>query len=236
MDLGDRMKGYEDCWRVELPRRTPMIIRADGRAFHSLTRGMLKPWDPTFHKAMLFAAERLVCDVQGAKLAFIQSDEISVLATDYDTLTTDPWFGKTLQKVVSIAAATATSSFNCALQNPSLHPVFDARAFVLPKEEVCNYFIWRQQDAVRNSIQGLGQAHFSHKQLHGRSCDEIQEMLWQEKQINWNNELTWKKRGSCVIKKYREAPHLDMEPPTFTQDRSYVEEHVYLPEEDDTTA
>ena len=237
MDLGDRMKGYENCWRTYLPRRMPMIIRVDGRAFHTLTKGFEKPWDPQIWRAMAHAAIGLMQKVQGSKLAYSQSDEISILATDYDKLTSEPWFGKNIQKIVSVAASIAGREFNRLLRDETgknFAATFDARVFVLPKEEVCNYFIWRQQDAVRNSIQGLGQSHFSHKYLHSKSCDEIQEMLFNEKGINWNDEDTWKKRGWCYSIERREHSSTtipDTETPSFTQNRDYIEKHVYLPEE-----
>lgn len=78
--------------------------------------------------------------------------------------------------------------------------MFDARVFNIPKEEVTNLIYWRQLDATRNSIQMVGQAHFSHKELHGKSCNMIQDMLLTEKDINWNNFPTHQKRGSCCVK------------------------------------
>ena len=118
--------------------------------------------------------------------------------------------------------------------------MFDARCFSIPKEEVCNYFIWRQQDATRNSIQMVAQANFSHKQLQNKPCDELQEMLWQEKNINWNDFETVKKRGSCCTKtgkhtvvdmktgeqKDRLVWEIDEDIPIFTQDREYIERFV----------
>ena len=78
--------------------------------------------------------------------------------------------------------------------------MFDARVFNIPKEEVINCLYWRQLDATRNSIQMVGQANFSHKELHGKSCNAIQDMLMEQKSINWNDFPTYQKRGSCVIK------------------------------------
>lgn len=219
--LPDRMKLYEAASAVYLPRRLPMIVRVDGRAFHGLTRGMDKPWDLRMRDAMTLTALALVDDMAGAKIAYVQSDEISVLLTDYDALGTQPWFDKSLQKVVSIAAARATLEFNDALALPGKRGMFDARAFVLPREEVCNYFVWRQQDATRNSVSGLAQAHFSHKSLHGLSGAEMQERLFQEKGINWNDCESWAKRGWCVVR--GEAL---MEVPVFTAARDFIEQHV----------
>ena len=121
--------------------------------------------------------------------------------------------------------------------------MFDSRVFTIPKEEVCNYLIWRQQDATRNSIQSVGQANFSQKELHGKSCNNIQDMLMLQKSINWNDYSTTLKRGSCCIKiddgitKYDEVGNIcdyipsskwviDNEIPIFSQDRNYIEKLI----------
>lgn len=239
--LGDRMKGYEKASRVYLPGRMPMIIRCDGKAFHTFTRGMEKPWDLKMRNAMTAAGKALVEAIQGAKLAYIQSDEISVLVTDYDSLEFDPWYNKAVQKIVSVSAAIATQAFNGSMQESDgkQGALFDARSFVLPKEDVCNYFVWRQQDAVRNSIQGLGQSKFSHKELHKKNIHDIQEMLHSAHGINWNNCEVWEKRGWTVIRKFYEVStgddlsirsnvEADWNIPTFSQDRKYVESRVFI--------
>lgn len=121
--------------------------------------------------------------------------------------------------------------------------MFDSRVFTIPKEEVCNYLIWRQQDATRNSILSVGQANFSQKELHGKSCNNIQDMLMLQKSINWNDYSTTLKRGSCCIKiddgitKYDEVGNIcdyipsskwviDNEIPIFSQDRNYIEKLI----------
>jgi tRNA(His) 5'-end guanylyltransferase len=243
--LGDRMKEYEAVSRIRLVRRTPVIVRVDGKAFHTLTRGLKKPYDFDFIDCMWATAKALCKEVQGSQLAYVQSDEISLLLVDYKTKTTDAWFDNQIQKMVSISAAIATSTFSAEFQKKfpekwekGARPMFDSRVFNLPRHEVSNYFIWRQQDATRNSIQALGQAHFSHKELHGVSCDGIQEKLFQEKGINWNDESVHAKRGACVIRKPdpmlpsgRESWQFDVAIPVFTQDRSYIDDLVYGVEE-----
>lgn len=107
---------------------------------------------------------------------------------------------------------------------------FDSRVFNIPKEEVCNCLIWRQQDATRNSIQGLGQKHFSHRQLEGKSCSQVQDMLLAEKGINWSNMPTKFKRGSCCVKT-DDGWIIDNEIPIFTQDRNYIESRIVFEEE-----
>ncbi len=236
-DIGTRMKGYEDINRYYLTKRMPMIIRVDGKSFHTYTKNCKKPFDEKFRYAMFETGKALLNEIQGSKLAYFQSDEISILATDYEELNTQAWFDKNLQKIVSVSASIATAAFNNPIHNDlnkDEMALFDSRVFVLPKEEVCNYFLWRQQDATRNSIQGLGQFHFSHKELHKLSCNQIQDKLFKEKFINWNDIQTWMKRGICLYKKaisrkidnndvIRTTIVEDLEIPIFSQDRNYIE-------------
>jgi tRNA(His) 5'-end guanylyltransferase len=196
--LGDRMKAYEHGFRAVLPRRQAMICRLDGRAFHSYLRGATKPFDMGFIEDMGHVATALCEEISGAVFAYHQSDEISVLVQDYGSEHTEPWFGGVLQKVVSISAAVATSALSA--RRPG-RPLFDARAFVLPNPvEVANYFLWRQRDAVRNSISMAAQANFSHKQLQGVSSGGMQEMLFAEAGINWDHYHVECRRGQVVVK------------------------------------
>lgn len=240
--LGDRMKkNYEDKFRSELPFRLPAILRIDGKAFHSYTKNFEKPWDSRIRDAFSQICFSLLKEISGSKICYCQSDEISVLITDYDNLGTNPWFGKNIQKMVSVAASIAAAQFNNYMNHYVGTSVgiayFDARTFVLPKEEVNNYFLWRQNDATRNSVMGLAQKHFSHKELHGVNNSQAQEILWNKKNINWNNEDIWKKRGWCVVKKTVEKENqirtemkVDLEIPVFSQDKNYIEQFVYLEE------
>ena len=195
-DLAVRMKGYENVQRNYLTGRMPVLIRVDGKSFHTFTRGMERPFDHVLINAMWETAKYLCANIMGAKIAYVQSDEITVLLTDYDTLQTQAWFDKNVVKMISISASMATMAFNKAFndlassdthRNKAGTAVFDSRVFTIPKEEVCNAFIWRQQDATRNSQQMLGQAHFSHKQLNNLTCKQIQDKLMLEKSINWND-------------------------------------------------
>lgn len=197
--LGDRMKAYEAVTRQVLPRRTYTIVRVDGRAFHSYLRGADKPFDQVFMNQMDHVATVLCEEMAGAVLAYAQSDEISVLLTDFGSVHTEPWFGGSVQKMVSAAAATATAILNrdrfTDYSNFRL-ATFDARVFTVPSAvEVANYFIWRQRDAVRNSVSMAAQAAFSHKSLHGLNGNQMQERLWSEKGINWNDYPDGAKRG-----------------------------------------
>jgi tRNA(His) 5'-end guanylyltransferase len=225
--LGDRMKRqYEDRTRYMLPRRTFTILRCDGKAFHTFTRHCEKPYDARFAEAMDAAMLELCREAQGAKFGYVQSDEISVVLTDFALPTTDAWFDGNVQKIVSVAASIVTAAFNgqyFPVESPTYPARFDCRVFTIPDPvEVSNYFIWRQQDAVRNSIQGLAQAHFSPKQLHGVNTSGMQEMLFQEKGINWNDSPVEQKRGRAAIYSGIDGWQVDRTIPTFTQAREYL--------------
>jgi len=216
--------------------------------------------------AMAKPTHQLVHNIQNAVLGYTQSDEISILLNDWKTLETDQWFGNSLQKMVSVSASMATVYFNqavrIALQEQHASTfykkilggeeiftpgMFDARIFNLPKEEVANYFIWRQQDASRNSVQMLGRHYFSHREMHEKNVSNIQDMLMEDHCVNWNDLATWKKRGTCVTRCKpciiegsdllgREGGMrstavypttslvIDKEIPIFTQDRDYIEQ------------
>lgn len=209
-----RMKeNYENRSQTSLTRRIPVIIRLDGKAFHTYTRDLDKPFDAGLIEDMQKTAIFLCQNIQGAKLAYTQSDEISILVTDYDKLTTDAWFGYNIQKMVSVSASLATAEFNrlryrrylkeleeyTFVNCPSL-AFFDSRVFTIPKEEVANYFLARQQDAVRNSIHMAARSVLSHKECDGKNSNELQELMFKTSGINWNDYTSAEKRGSTIVK------------------------------------
>lgn len=228
-DLGTRMKTfYEEIPKTKLMRRCPVAIRIDGKAFHTFTKGFSKPFDEVLIKAMQETMRYLCENIQGCVLGYTQSDEITLILVDYKKLNSSAWFDYEVQKMCSIAASMATMAFNRFFMyeyeefnrwvnegNPTgehrrLNDIyydamckgamFDARCFNIPKEEVTNLIYWRQLDASRNSIQMVGQANFSHKELQNKSCNQIQDMLMEQKGINWNDLPTYQKRGACCIK------------------------------------
>jgi tRNA(His) guanylyltransferase len=203
--LGDRMKDYESVHRTALPPRSYTVIRVDGRAFHTLMRGAARPFDFEFMACMDVTATALCDEVQGAVFGYVQSDEISVLTMDFAGPNSQPWFGGEVQKQVSIAASTATAAFNAHRAADSALAArlgtFDARVFTLPSAvEVANYFLWRQRDAIRNSISMAAQARFSPRQLHGVDTGRMQEMLRSEHGIDWAAYPDGAKRGRVVVK------------------------------------
>jgi len=198
--LGDRMKRHEATYRALLPRRTYTIIRVDGRAFHSYLRGAQRPFDEQFMADMDATAEALCKEITGTVFAYTQSDEISVLVTDFAAPGTEPWFGGVIAKQVSLAASIATAELNA--RRPSQRALFDARVFTLSDPmEVANYFLWRQRDAVRNSISMAAQARFSHRELHQVNTGQMQELLHARFGINWNEYSDGCKRGRTTVRK-----------------------------------
>lgn len=221
---------YEKPARTQLLRRMPVAIRIDGKAFHTFTRGFKKPFDKVLMNSMADTMQYLCENIQGCVLGYTQSDEITLILVDYQTFRTDAWFDYQVQKMTSVAASMATLAFNRAFEMYANSHIgyldrtgfilttdgekyadslrramrqgacFDARCFNIPKEEVTNLIYWRQLDATRNSIQMVGQANFSYHRLQGKSCNDIQEMLHEEKGINWNDFPASQKRGICCIK------------------------------------
>lgn len=198
--LGDRIKRYERASSHHLTPRTPVLIRVDGRAFHTYTRGMGKPFDGNLMTAMTRATMHTAMDMQGFRLAYTQSDEATFLLHDFADLQSQPWFGYDHSKVVSITASLFTVHFNDAmLMYDRTLPLatFDARAFNVPAADVPNVFIWRQRDWERNSLQMLARAHFSAKQLHGKGHREIHDML-HEIGVKWADLRGREKNGTFV--------------------------------------
>lgn len=266
---------YEGIPSTKLMRRTPVAIRLDGRSFHTFTRGFQKPFDEILIKSMQETMKYLCENIQGCVLGYTQSDEITLILIDYKNLDSSAWFDYKVQKMCSVAASMATMAFNRSFEQnvfefDQLLPseigmderdfrnimqsyetsiykgaMFDARCFNIPKEEVTNLLYWRQLDAARNSIQMVGQANFSHKELQKKSCNDIQNMLLTEKDINWNNLPVYLKCGSCCIKNHmvcepygnrmltNEVPDghwfVDNNIPIFKDEgREYIEKLIYV--------
>ena len=236
--LGMRMKEfYEDRTRMSLPRRTFTVIRLDGKAFHTYTRGLQKPFDNDLSTDIDDAVCVLMQNIQGAKLAYCQSDEISIVVTDFDKIGTGAWFDGNIQKMVSVSSSILTAEFN---KNRILRELtngtyevgfskdlaslkdlvgismayFDSRVFTIPElHEVYNYLIWRNKDCIRNSVSMVAQSVFSHKQLEGKSRVVQMEML---KDIgkNWEYHDDRNKYGRVIVNKtyiHGDAPNKQYE-------------------------
>lgn len=237
--LGTRMKTYERVSQSSLMRRTPVIIRIDGKAFHTFTKCLpaldesLKqtPYSIKMYDTMAHTCKVLFQSIQNVQFIYSQSDEISILLKDWDTHETQQWFDGNIQKITSVSASIATAAFNFAFDlfrpaaSTSDLAMFDARVFNVPESEVVNYFIWRQQDATRNSVQMFGRHFFSHKQMHEKNVSQIQDMMMAEHNFNWNDAPTWMKRGFAVYK-----DKFDDEIPIFTQEREFISKYLEIKE------
>jgi tRNA(His) guanylyltransferase len=242
LTLADRMKKfYEGRTQQYLPRRTNIILRLDGVGFSKFTEGLEVPYDADFIDAMNRVAEALCKSISGAKCAFIQSDEISILVTDYDELNSGAWFDNSVQKMCSVAAAIATATFNRIFTHKSkeVDAYFDCRVFSIPlAEEVLNCFLWRQLDCTRNSIASVAQVLYPHphRELVGKNTDVQQEMIFQRREqlrdimiangtlplelhqkpdLNWNDLPAGLKRGRFITRHEKMLPiNLDEIPDT----------------------
>lgn len=244
--LGDRQKQYEAVNDRILVPKMPFIIRVDGKAFHTYTRGFVKPFDNVMCNTMIETTKKLCEEIPGAVIGYTQSDEITIVCKYTDRIKSQAWFNGRLRKIETIAASKATKWFNkifsekvTELRNEFWLKIrndayelsaevfnaksqekadklaekiannavkektnfdlyvrkaglaeFDARAFNIPEWDCINNVIWRQQDAIRNSVEAVGHANFSTKQLHKVNCDEIKEKLLKEKGIDWENDFT----------------------------------------------
>ena len=263
--LGDRMKNnYENRGMSSLTRRTPVIIRLDGCHFHSFAKGFAKPFDKRLMSTMQETTLELCKNIQGCVFGYTQSDEITLVLVDYNTIDTDAWFDYRVEKLCSVSASMCTLFFNRIFhkkvmeyikeksdvaRNPQEYgeaaskaaeklinkykralevgATFDARCFNVPISEVANAILWRQQDCTRNSISSLAQAYFSHKELQGKNSSQMQDMLFNKHNINWNNLSTVKKMGTAIIKDENGKWFIDQEMPILKgEDRKYVESRI----------
>lgn len=220
MDLGDRMKAYEETFRNVLPVRMPAVIRLDGKAFHTLTRECPRPFDERLRTCLVEAARASLDDIPG-RMAYQQSDEVSILLIDYNRFDTEQWFKGVVQKIVSVAASMMGVEFSTRWGKPGY---FDARVFVVPERDIKNYFIWRQRDAMRNAVSMAAQSKFSPKQLHGKHSDEMIGML-KENGILFDQYPAWFRYGSVTTRTTIESA------PIFGKDSGYLDQFLTVEEE-----
>lgn len=307
-DFGERMKQYEKLADFKLKTKVPVAIRLDGRAFHTWTKGLNKPFDAIFYTAMQATMKSLCEEIQGCVFGYHQSDEITLILIDYQNENSSPWFDYRIQKITSVAASMATKYFNQYFEERAMEyyqnemikdlededendeePImyyspaedeptnedlieelneygkvkelspyistlldkcdngatFDARCFNIEKDEVCNLIYWRQVDAIRNSIQAMGQSLFSHKELQNKTQKDIKEMLLNIHNIDYDSFIPiFLQRGSaCYKEEYLESvlqtpenlPHfivrsrwkVDLEMPLLKgEDRQYIEKLI----------
>lgn len=207
--LGNRMKQYEASFNQKLPPRIPLMLRLDGVGFSKMVKKWKckKPYDLRLANAMQQASLALAEKISGTCLVYSQSDEITMLIRDDMSNDTQPWHGKKINKILTIASTTAANAFNYYFFGPeycdsqpklSYLAEFDCRSYIVPEHEIFNSILWRQQDCTKNSISMLAQTLFSHKNLHKKSGSEKQDMMMIEHGVNWNDMPTAFKRGFCV--------------------------------------
>ena len=243
--LGDRCKKYEASFRTILPERMPVILRLDGKSFHSYIKGCKRPFDENLYSCMNDTAIYLCKNIQNAVLAYVQSDEISIVLNNYKDINTASWFDNNAIKMCSVASGMASAYFTSIsdrIFGKQKIAVFDCRAFVVPKEDVTNVMLWRQQDASRNSVQMLARSMYSHKACVDKNNSELQELCFQ-KGFNWNNCPTSQKRGRCIVKvpvlktgtnpktgesfqAIRNEWSVDNEIPIFSNNRTYIDKYL----------
>ena len=219
-DLAIRMKQYERASKTYLTKRMPVVVRFDGVAFHSFTRGMRRPFDDEILLEAMRQTMYEVCKwLPGCVFGYTQSDEITFVLTDYKTLDTASFYDYVVQKLCSVIAGKVTVTFNKAFkeridivfkdietEESKLYKrkvdtaFFDCRVFNVPKEDVQNCLYWRQFDASKNSISSMAQFYFSDNELYKKSTSEQQDMLMTQKGINWNDTPTRLKRGTCCVR------------------------------------
>ena len=205
-NLGDRMKEYEQAFSFKIPKKHPIIVRVDGKSFHTITRNMDKPFDKVFIDCMQETAKYLLKNVQNCLMVYVQSDEISLLIDDRKTQETDAFFDNKLNKIVSITSSMATMKFNNRLifsHCIDKQAMFDSRAFILSDIEIPNYFLWRMKDWERNSIQMLARSLYSAKELHKKNRKDLHGLMF-KKGVNWAKIQPHLRNGTIFYKDNRD--------------------------------
>lgn len=231
--FGDKVKAFESASaKVVLDESQPMCVRLDGKAFHTFTRGLARPYDQRLSDAMVATMNYLV-EKTDARLGYTQSDEITLVyfktAPHQQT-----YFGSRVQKLTSVLASMATAKFNSEVtknipEKADLFAFFDCRVWNVPTlQDAADVFIWRQDDAIKNAVSMAAHAKFSDKKLLGKSSKEKVEML-AEVGIDWHSYPEFFKSGTYAMRKHKLVempPELKGKPGNEGKDhflRSYVD-------------
>lgn len=247
MDLRQRIDEYRKTSTTRLLPKTPVIVRVDGRNFSSLTKNLHKPFDDVLHGAMVKMATTLARDMCGAQVAYVHSDEVNILLTDWANEGTCPWYNNNIQRMVSAAASTATLAFNDAFAdyvarmgdamasgvldhdqelfqnyvNCAYHALFSAEVFNVPPKYVVDYFVWCQQQALNKATLSLAQTHFTPAELLGKKQDEVFEML-AAKGIVFNKLPIAQQRGTYIYRIKDGSWYEDKSTPLIGGKRVYI--------------
>lgn len=225
-ELGNRIKTYyEDPARILLPRKTWVVVRIDGKGFHTFTKNLERPYSRQLADALDSAAIYLCGQMIGCAFAYGQSDEYSFLMSDFGRDDSRMWFEGSVQKIASVSASLFTAAFHRAYASAG-YAAFDARVFAIPqRREVERYFHWRQADASRNSLNMLASAHYSHEELLSKSAAEKHDLLHARGE-NWARWPADFKRGRVVRRTgegKRSAWAADLNIPVFGREPAYLE-------------
>lgn len=197
-DLADRMKTYEASTKLMLPKKSFYVLRVDGHNFSRYTKDLEAPFDQQFADDMDATTRELCREVSGTILAFTQSDEISLIFSDLAKDKTQAYQGGSVNKITSLLAALSSTVFN--ERRPGRRALFDARVSTLPSAvEVVNYLIWRQRDAVRNSVSMAAQTLFSAQELYKLNTLEVKQKL-EEAGLNWQDYPQGFRQGRVSVK------------------------------------
>lgn len=232
--IGTRMKGYEDSTRF-LPT-LPIVIRIDGKKFSRWTRGLPKPYSSEFIELMIRTTGELVKQTN-ARIGYTQSDEITLVLQAAGKHNSEVFFDGRIQKIISVTASIATAVFNDL--RPQILPnyvgygpaFFDARAFVVPsRHEAANAVLWRELDATKNAISMMAQSKYSHAQLKYVNTSQMQEMLWKDHNINFNDLSRRFRRGTYMQSRQFEVTPTVEELSAIPEDKRregpYIRSHV----------
>lgn len=203
--FGDRIKALEriEAGRIAIPR-LPILARLDGRAFHTLTKNYDRPFDLDMSNSMIQTAQALVEEFD-AVCAYTQSDEITLAWLEPNL------FDGRFQKLTSVLAGYCSVVFATAISEwkgdrTGQVPCFDCRVWQVPTlQDVLDVFVWREDDATKNSITMAAQAYYSHKELHGVDSAAKHEML-HKKGVNWNSYPAHFRRGVYLKRVLEKRP------------------------------
>jgi len=208
--LGDRMKAYENqTCGIKMMPRIPVIARLDGKGFSKFTKGLKRPYDERLSNLMIETAKFLLKETN-ANISYTQSDEITLMWYT-DKIDASIYFDGRLFKMISDLASMASVFFNRQLPNylpekAHLMPRFDCRVYNVPTlDEAVNSFLWREQDATKNSISMAAQEFYSAGELMRKNGSEKQEMLF-AKGVNWNDYPAFFKKGTYIQRRRITTP------------------------------
>lgn len=241
--LNDRMKEYESNAKIKLIKKMPVIIRVDGRAFHTFTKGFVKPFDTLFLEAMRKTALDLFKSVPNCRFAYTESDEITLILDDSNTILDTAFYDNDLEKLVSVTASMTTMFFNnnfasviergeksaidTTIYKKKLYKAtFDSRAFNVPYHEVDNVILDRQLDSKRNSLNAYAQSLYPQKVLNGKKHDDLIDLL-HAKGMKYHDIDVSLRHGVAVYKDETDKVVVDYDVPSLLIDKTFVSRRVF---------